>query len=497
VMRPVSFSEKTLVQILDVSDPAHMVVQSTLHLDGSYVDARAVKGIVRIVVRNSTPNIAFATPSGDVSSSGSEQLAIARNRDIVSKAGVDKWIPRYTLKSPKGASSGQLSSCSSTYAPPVFSGLSTVTVVSVDPANPTPQKGSTVVGGGDKIYASTDALYVTAQKWDAPVPYAVPAPAAQSAPDAKGGATVSSGNTGSGVASAPRIVSPSSPETQIHKFSITGPTATYVASGIVSGTILNSYAMSELDNDLRVATTTESYTPTSQGSSSGITVFAQQAKALVPVGHVGGLGAGEQIRGVRFIGNVGYVVTFRQTDPLYTVDLSKPSAPKVVGELKIPGFSAYLHPVGAGLLLGIGEVADAQGHVRDEQGHWFGTKVALFDVHDPAHPSEIANHVISGGQSAVENEPHAFLWWEPRKLAVIPISSYDQNSFRGAVGMHVDRGITEVGRIPDPDASSTDYFDPGISRTFVVGDRVYTLSGKGIGAYDITSFARRAWLPFS
>jgi len=489
---PISYSEKTLVQIIDVSDPAHMQVESTLHLDGSYVDARAVKGIVRIVVRNSAPNIAFATPSngGDVTSSGSEQLALQRNRDIISKAGVDKWIPRFTLRTSKGASSGPLSSCSATYAPPVFSGLSTVTVVSVDPANPAPQKGSTVVGGADKIYASQDALYVTAQKWDAPQPYAVSsggdvAPGRPAAPDAPG------------VASGRAMIVPNPAETQIHKFSITGPTATYLASGIVSGTLLNSYAMSELDGNLRVATTTQADLPTSSATSSGITVFSQQSKTLVPVGHVGGLGAGEQIRGVRFIGNVGYVVTFLQTDPLYTVDLSKPDAPKVVGELKIPGFSAYLHPVGDGLLLGIGEVADAQGHVHDDQGRWFGTKVSLFDVHDPAHPTEIATHVIPGGQSAVENEPHAFLWWEPRKLAVIPILSSELSSFRGAVGMHVDRTIAEVGRIPDPNVSTTNYVDPGISRTFVVGDRLYALSGVGIGSYDITSLQRRAWLPFS
>lgn len=477
---PVSYSEKTLVQIIDVSNPSAMRVESTLHLDGSYVAARAVNGIARIVVRRSSPNIAFATPSngGDT---GAETHALDVNKSLITKAGVDKWIPRYTLRTPKGASSGALSSCGTTYHPPVFSGLSTVTVVTVDPAHPTPTNGSTVVGGGELVYASQDALYVTAQKWDAPRPMA-------GSPGGAGGA----------------IAFPiSSAETQIHKFSITGPSATYLASGIVKGTFLNSYALSEFGGNLRVATTSTNYSSpvvSSNGegasSESAVSVFAQKDKALVPVGSVGGLGRGEQIRGVRFIGPVAYVVTFRQTDPLYTVDLSNPLAPKVAGELKIPGFSAYLHPVADGFILGIGEVADAQGHVHDEQGHWFGTKVSLFDVHDPAHAIQVATHVVPGGQSGVETEPHAFLWWAPRKLAVIPISAYDSSAFRGAVGLRVDKSIAEVGRISDPDASSTNYFDPGIQRAFVVGDRLFTLSATGLRASDITTFAQRTWLPF-
>jgi uncharacterized secreted protein with C-terminal beta-propeller domain len=471
MLTPIAYSEKTLVQVVDVSNPSAMRVTATLHLHGTYISARAVKGIVRIVVRNSSPNIAFATPSDP--GPATTQRALDTNRSIVSSAGIDKWIPRYSLSTPKGASSGPLSSCSTTYAPQVFSGLSTVTVVTVDRADPTPRDGSTVVGGGETVYASRDALYVTEQKWDQPIPYAV---------------------SKDGGVSAPAIVVPANTaETQIHKFDITGRTARYLASGIVKGTVLNSYALSELDGVLRIATTTNGYR---SSSSSSVTTFGQHGTTLVPLGSVGGLGAGEQIRGVRFIGNAAYVVTFRQTDPLYVVDLSHPSAPKVVGELKIPGFSAYLHPVGDSLLLGIGEVADAQGHVHDDQGHWFGTKVSLFDVHDPAHPTEIATHVVPGGQSAVEQEPHAFLWWAPRKLAVIPISSYDASSFHGAVGMHVDPTISEVGRIPDPDTTPQGFYDPGIQRTFVVGDRVYALSATGLGSYDIASLARRAWLGF-
>ena len=94
---------------------------------------------------------------------------------------------------------------------------------------------------------------------------------------------------------------------------------------------------------------------------------------LREVGRVGGLGKGEQIYAVRFIGHVSYVVTFRQVDPLYTVDLSDPTNPRVRGELKILGYSAYLHPVGDGVLLGVGQDASGQGRIR-------GTQISLFDI---------------------------------------------------------------------------------------------------------------------
>jgi uncharacterized secreted protein with C-terminal beta-propeller domain len=117
---------------------------------------------------------------------------------------------------------------------------------------------------------------------------------------------------------------------------------------------------------------------------------------------------------VRFIGQTGYVVTFRQTDPFYTIDLSNPSLPILAGELKIPGYSAYLHPIGEGLLLGVGQDADLDGRVK-------GTQVAVFDVTDPSAPRQQDKLTLPGSYSQAEWDHHAFLYWAATGTAVLPI----------------------------------------------------------------------------
>jgi uncharacterized secreted protein with C-terminal beta-propeller domain len=486
---PVAYAERTQVQILDVSEPRAMRIEATLHLDGSYVAARAVGGIARVVIRRSSPDISFATPNDG--SPATADRALSFNKTQVRTAGVDRWLPRYKLEKQGRTSTGVVSSCDTTYRPPVFSGPSTVSVITIDPADPRPRNGSTVIGGGETVYASKGALYVTATKWPAPQPLV--GGGVKGAPGAEPGAPA--------IASDMAVSSPAVDETQIHKFSIEGATATYLASGLVKGTLLNQFAMSEYKNNLRVATTRNIVSATNATSESAVTVFAQNAKALVPVGSVGGLGKGEQIRAVRFLGVVGYVVTFQQIDPLYTIDLANPAKPRVAGELKIPGYSAYLHPVGDGLVLGVGTVADSQGRVHDDQGRWFGTKVSLFDVRDAAHPKEVSKHVIAGTQSLVESEHHAFLWWGPRKLALVPVMAMSYNGqpeFNGVVGMRVDNKIDEVGRIASPQSSSSspEVYLSGIERAIVIGDAIVTLSGTGLGTNDLSSFGQRGFAKF-
>jgi len=128
----------------------------------------------------------------------------------------------------------------------------------------------------------------------------------------------------------------------------------------VDGQIVDQYSLSEYHGDLRVATTVGTATPApGEGSApkvlsdSRVTVLRPVGHALVQVGQVRGLGRGERIYGVRFLDDIGYVVTFRQIDPLYTIDLSAPARPRVAGELEVEGVSTYLHPIGKDLLLGV------------------------------------------------------------------------------------------------------------------------------------------------
>jgi hypothetical protein len=158
------------------------------------------------------------------------------------------------------------------------------------------------------------------------------------------------------------------------------------------------------------------------------------------VGSVGDMGRGERIFSVRFIGDTAYVVTFRQTDPFYVVDLADPTAPAVVGELKIDGYSGYLHPLGDDLILGVGQDADSQGMT-------LGAKATIFDVSDPSAPHEVSTWSLPGAYTDAEWDHHAFLAWAPAEIVVLPIQDYRAEGFVGVVVLDTSNGLREEGRI--------------------------------------------------
>ena len=317
-----------------------------------------------------------------------------------------------------------------------------------------------IMGGGQVVYASTRNLFVATPRW-----IATPGEARELPPERT---------------------------TTIHKFSASDPGRTaYTASGAVPGFLLNQFAVSEDRGILRVASTDEPewWNGNRDGESqSFVTTLEERGGRLVRLGQVGGLGRGERVFAVRFIGDAGYVVTFRQVDPLYVVDLSKPSHPRVAGELKVLGYSAYLHPIGRNLLLGIGQDAT-------ESGTQTGGQLSLFDVSDPSRPRRLHRHRLGGGSwSEAEQDHHAFLWWAPRRLAVMPVQNYPPNPFFGAVGFRVTRssGITEVGRASH---APRDY-SAAIRRSLVVEGKLITVSDFGIAANSMDTLAEQAWLAF-
>ena len=168
----------------------------------------------------------------------------------------------------------------------------------------------------------------------------------------------------------------------------------------------------------------------------------------MPLGRVGGLGKGERVYAVRFIGDIGYVVTFRQVDPLYMLDLTAPSRPAVRGELKIRGYSAYLHPLGGGLLLGVGQDATDEGRV-------VGAQASLFDVSDLRSLKRLDAFSLGKGWSEAEQDHHAFLWWPRSRLAVLPLQAYGDTPFVGALGLRIRPAgaIAEAGRVAHPGPS--------------------------------------------
>jgi uncharacterized secreted protein with C-terminal beta-propeller domain len=453
--------QQSTVTLVDVSKPDAMKVLKTMSLNGGYLSARLTGHTARVIF-SATPQ---ALPVLQATTVDDQRPKIARTT-------TPDWRPTYRLRRGRTGKVARhaLVRCTSIERPEIFSGLNSLTVLTIDiDKGLDPVDSDAVMTDGQTVYASKDNLYVATQK-----------------------AIVEQPSAGS---------PPPDQQTEIHKFDISKPgETTYEGTGVVSGTLLNQYSMSEQDGVLRVASTQAPlwWSPgNDRPSESFVTVLKQDGSALREIGRVGDLGKGERIYAVRFLGDVGYVVTFRQVDPLYTVGLSDPEHPKVLGSLDLLGYSAYLHPVGDGLLLGVGQAANEQGRTQ-------GTQVSLFDVSDPAKPTRLSNRVVgSGSSSTVEFDPHAFLWWDPLHLAVLPVQVYDYqgdgkaaNQFVGAIGFNATKagGVTEAGRASHP-ADSYGY-SPPIARSLVVGDRLFTISTAGALASDLATFADRGFVAF-
>jgi hypothetical protein len=422
---------------VDVSDPAKLTVIRTQRVRGLFVSARLTGATARVVV--TSPPRAVGEPE-----------LRSRLRGWLAHTTVANRLTGHRRTRPA-------TRCRAVRRAQVFSGLDMLTVLTIDMDRGLPEVDSdAVMTGAELVYASPRRLYVATQRF-------VP----QSAPEQNlhGGTT-------------------------IHEFDASDSAeTTYRASGRVPGFLLNQWAMSERGGVLRVAS---SEAPTWLGrsgldSQSFVTTLARREGSLAQLGQVGGLGKGERIYSVRFIDDAGYIVTFRQVDPLYTVDLSEPRDPKVRGELKIRGYSAYLHPVGADLLLGVGQDAT-------EQGQLLGTQLSLFDVSDLARPRRLHQRTVRPGASSdVEYDHHAFLWWPKANLAVMPVQyATDQDYFTGALGFSVERssGIGEVGSAAH---RAGDYIAP-IQRSFVMGGRLFTLSDLGLEENDLADLSEKAWL---
>ena len=398
---------QAVIHRIDVRDGVPEIAE-TLRVEGRYVSARSIGGVARVMVRSRpADDFPFVHPAGP----DSEAVAEEANRAAMLATTLEDWLPAYSHTSPGGATTeGLLAPCRQVHAPTVFSGFGVTTVLSVPVAGAIdPAAATSVLAPGETVYASTRSMYVSTATWIDPAAEAGDIDWDQFAAEFR---------------------------TNLHRFDISDPAgAVYTASGSVPGEIHNQFALSEHAGHLRVVTTTGQW----DASESSVRVLAESNGRLVEVGSVGDIGRGERVQSVRFAGDIGYVVTFRQIDPFYTIDLSDPTAPAVVGELKIPGFSSYLHPLGEGLVLGVGSDADEDGRVT-------GAKVSLFDVSDLADPQEVSVWTAPGGWNEIGWDHRAFLWWAPERLAVLPVTV--DHGWSGAVVLHIgDDALTEYGRI--------------------------------------------------
>ncbi|HMA93975.1 MAG TPA: beta-propeller domain-containing protein [Polyangiaceae bacterium] len=474
----------SLAIVYDVSTPAQPRELMRYEMSGGFVAARRVGSFVYTVVHDSgAPQI----PGLDYTLSATsyaelEKLFAARvaaNNALIDAQNDDYFLPWIQRKTPDGATALQ-SNCGQALIGAEARGMSFLSLSAFDLTKlevPT----RTVIGSNPGyVYASPEALYLAVDQ--------VPEPASLN------GYYYYGRNATNSV---------------VHKFSLKGAETSYRGSVTLPGHILNQFAMDERQGVLRVASTA-GWVPDSNVVSY-LTTFSEATGTLKQLGQIGGIAPTEDIRSVRFDDDRGFVVTFKKTDPLFVFDLSNPATPRMMGELKIPGFSTYMHRLDQNHLLAVGFEADDQGSFA----YFNGIQIQIFDVTDLSKPTLMHKRVIGtrgSGSEALTNHL-AFNYFPPKKMLALPItvcegggngSFGNQLTFAGlmAFDISLDAGITEHGRLPFLDPSNvaagtscgkwwTDSTTL-VKRSIFMDDWIYGLSDAQLRVASLSSMAEPA-----
>lgn len=310
------------------------------------------------------------------------------------------------------------------------------------------------LGAGQEIYCSTDSIYIV--KTDYEFSYV-------------------EGSLGAAVEG----------KTTIFKFDINETKVEYKAKGEVPGYIINQFAMDEYDNVFRIATT-------SNLNNEDVNNLYTLDENLEIIGKIENLAPGERIYSVRFLGEKGYVVTFKQVDPLFAIDLSDPRNPKVLGELKIPGFSEYLHPYDENHLIGIGQDTEEKSNGSVVTN---GMKLSMFDITDMTNPIEKFTVTIgdSGTYSEILYNHKCLLFSKEKNLLAFPITitekqgNYTKSRTTGAIVYNVtlEDGFEEKGVITHQNHDDDYEYGSTVQRIIYIGDKLYTISSNEIRKNNI------------
>lgn len=467
-------SNTVKVTVIDVADLGAPRVVREEYLPGSYLSSRRVGPAVRLVLNDS-----FRWPAGvrwwldNWNQTDAEQRAawnrlMDENERLIRAQTLAEWLPTAHRKLADGTLVEVPNDCRDFSRPngPTRLGLVTVATLNLDGAGA--MQRTSVVAQSDEIYASPTALYVANRHW---------------------WWSAQPGQTD---------------YTYLHKFDISQPDrALYRASGVVEGTILDQFSMDEHNGYFRVATTATKIIDSGQRwqteTSNRVSVLAESGSQLTLLGRTPELAQGERLYSSRFLGDKAFVVTYRQTDPLFTIDLSNPAVPRVMGELKVPGFSTYLHPLDANHLLAIGTYLPDPGPGGTTDWSQRALKLTVFDVSDLAHPREKFGATVGTAYSWSEAlyEHKAFNYFPEKGLLAIPFSDWRSTGgsdyWSGFVSdlrvFKIDpaTGITPQGALSMSDMYScytyegwTWYWTPSVRRSVMADDFVYAITDAGI-----------------
>lgn len=268
-------------------------------------------------------------------------------------------------------------------------------------------------------------------------------------------------------------------KTIIYKFNLKNSEIKFAAKGEIEGDLNNQFSMDEYEGNLRIATTSYKEESTNQ-----LYVLDENLKEI---GKIENMALDEKIYSVRFIGKVGYIVTFKEIDPLFVIDLSNPTNPEIKGELKIPGYSAYLHPYDENHIIGIGYNTkdNSRGGVTNTT-----LKMSMFDVSDVENPKEVFNVSIGNNYSysnIMYNHKQLF-YNKSKNLIGFPVALMEDNyrNDKDALVIYeidLENGFKKYGEI----SQKRDYLT-NIDRAIYIGDVLYTLSETRINSYDLNTF---------
>jgi hypothetical protein len=381
-------SAETRVLDVDITDPAHPQIARTDVYSGSLISARQYGDTVRLVTDTGRPELKWWTPDQNKVSSN---VALQHNKQVLRDSTIEDWLPSVRGSAPKS----RLMDCSDVLHPKAWSGSDVIAVTTFKPGGTQDRSAVGITASGGIVYSSSDRLYVASTRWEQP------RMTKERYPTMDGG----------GRALVPSFAS----TTDLHAFALEPTTTKYVASGQVDGTVRDRWSLDSYDGKLRVAWSKPSGSGVTQN---GITVLGEDNGRLVHTGSIDRLGINEDIQAVRWFDDLAVLVTYRQIDPLYTVDLSDPTDPRVLGTLKIPGYSGYLHPIGHGLLLGLGMDATTTGISQ-------GPQAAVFDIGDLTHPKRVSRigFGIDSGLSALD-DPRGFTWLPDQRIGLTAVNAW-------------------------------------------------------------------------
>jgi len=385
--------QSTVITVIDVSDREDATIVSETKIDGSITNSRAIDGTGYFIVSD---NLAYPQPKLNEVRFISEDGKLERTINIYEteeeyRSRVEPTIldalPNYTTYDQDRVltETGVTSDFTTTFSTndPNYGSIVSIVTIDMHEELPSVETGTSVLmNSGHDIFMSRENLYMFQNRWDL------------------------------------------QDSTSIMKFDLNADeedgNVVPTASGVVSGHMLDQFSADEYNGDLRVATTSG----WGRDSTSGVYVLNETGDddKLTIKGAVAGLAKGERIFSARFVGTQGYIVTFRQVDPLFSINLSDPNNPVVEGELKIPGFSEYMQPIDENTILAIGRDADPV------TGRSEGLQISLFDVTDKTDPQLVDRYTFEGGNSTyspAEHDHHAFSYFPDQEVLAVPVSGRD------------------------------------------------------------------------